>query len=176
MRKNIMFILCILFVNLTTCYAQENTNKAKNDQNAKRSEMIRKTTERMKRELSLTEEQANKIELLNQEYLPKIKRMPKHIHHKKGNRTDSIYSQNRCEKTTCINNNECQKRDKKEIRKKNLNKKEEIKQKKAEILEIRKTYYSKLNEILTPEQQEKYKSLKKKKKTDKRNKAFSNNQ
>lgn len=175
MRKKIMLILCILFVNLTICHAQENTNKTKNDQNTKCSEMIRKTTERMKRELSLTEEQANKIELLNREYLPKIRKKHKHIHHKKGNRTDSIYSQNKCKKNKCINNNECQKCDKKEICRKNLNK-EEIKQKKAEIQKMRKTYYSKLNEILTPEQQEKYKSLRKKKKTDKQNKAFSNNQ
>lgn len=153
MRKKIMFILCILFVNLTICNAQENIYKEKNNQNTRRSEMIKKTTERMKNELSLTEEQAAKIELLNQEYLPKIRKKRHHMHHKKGNQTNCTYSEKKCDKTTCINNNEC---DKKEICNKDFNK-----QHQAEIDKIRKTYYSKLNEILTPEQQEKYKSLKK---------------
>ena len=54
MKKAILTTLCILFAATTICTAQNNNDEKKSERQAKRQEMIKKTTERMKNELKLS--------------------------------------------------------------------------------------------------------------------------
>ena len=62
-----------LMAAISICTAQDNTNDRKAAFEANRAEMAKKATERMKSELSLSDEQAAKLEELNKEYLPKMR-------------------------------------------------------------------------------------------------------
>ena len=73
MKRRIIFMCCALMAAITICTAQNNTNDRKAAFEAKRAEMVKKATERMKKELSLSDEQTAKLETLNNEYLPKMR-------------------------------------------------------------------------------------------------------
>ena len=73
MKRRIIFMCCALMAAITICTAQNNTTDRKAALEAKRAEMVKKATERMKNELSLSDEQATKLEELNKEYLPKMR-------------------------------------------------------------------------------------------------------
>lgn len=157
MKKKIIFLFCAFLSTVTFCIAQDNVaTKAE-----RRAEMIKKATERMKNELSLTEEQAQKIEALNTEYLPKMRQGRPHFRNAKGMRPDSVSKDKKCPKKCSCSNDNTEKCDTAKIGKCKEVTKEEMDKKREEMRSIRKEYNDKLNEILTPEQQEKYKSLRK---------------
>ncbi|MBQ5662980.1 MAG: DUF4890 domain-containing protein [Bacteroidaceae bacterium] len=166
MKKRIIFMLCAMFAVLTICTAQDNTGDKKAEREAKRAEMIKKATERMKNELSLSEGQATKLEEVNKEFLPKM-RMGQHA--ARRHKVECPKANTDCK--NCKNCNNCPKakkidKAKKGDKGKNFKKptKEQMEKRKAEMRKTRKAYNEKLNEILTPEQQEKLKSLRKEKK------------
>lgn len=180
MKKGIMLTLCILFAALTIGTAQNNNDKKCDAGKARCTEMAKKATKRMKAELSLTDEQAAKLEELNKEYMPKMRMAHPHKRPAKGNHTNNECKKE-CAKQDC--KNECAKQDcKKECscckcstkcdkkpNKPNKQKpsKANFEQRHNEMKAMRKAYNEKLNEILTPEQQEKYKSLRKERKEKK---------
>ncbi len=165
MKKRIIFVCCALFAAITIVTAQDNTCDKKAACETKQAEMVKKVTERMKNQLSLSDEQTAKVEELNKEYLPKMRKGHPGMRHNKGNCPDSICPQKECpkDKAECKKAEKCCKETKKcdKAPKGNKPTKEQIEKRKAEMSETRKAYIAKLNEILTPEQQEKYKSLRK---------------
>lgn len=175
MKKAILTTLCILFAATTICTAQNNNDEKKSERQAKRQEMIKKRTERMKNELSLTNEQAAKVEALNNEYLPKMRKARHHKRPTKGNLTSNSCCNKQCtaskcckEETKCCNTNvKCGKSDNSA----NTFKADASKHK-NNMGAKRKEYIEKLNEILTPEQQEKYKSLRKEKREKERKRTI----
>lgn len=170
MKKKIIFICCALFATITICTAQNNTCDKKVACETKCAEMVKKATERMKNELSLSDEQTAKVEKLNKEYLPKMRKGHPGMRRPKPNCPDSIcpkkeYPKDDCKKADCPQIEKCKKAKKCE-----KPTKEQMEKCKAEMRETRKAYMDKLNEILTPEQQEKYKSLRKERKGKKQGK------
>lgn len=171
MKKGIMLTLCILFAALTIVTAQNNNDKKCDAGKARCTEMAKKATERMKAELSLTDEQAAKLEELNKEYMPKMRMAHPHKRPAKGNHTNNDCKQE-CAKQECkqeCNCCKCSTKCDKKPNKQNKQKpsKADFEQRHNEIKAIRKAYNEKLNEILTPEQQEKYKTLRKERKEKK---------
>ena len=217
MKRRIIFMCCALMAAITICTAQDNTNDRKAAFEAKRAEMAKKATERMKSELSLSDEQAAKLEELNKEYLPKMRMgAPAMRRHKPmgpgANRPKENFK--RMNESKCCNNccNCCKegpkfkkgekpkkfdkagkgnkgknfnkkfkKPTKKQLKKRKelMKKREELmakreelmakrgemmKKREAEMRDTRKAYNAKLNEILTPEQQEKLKSMRQERK------------
>ncbi len=212
MKKEIMFMLCAILAATTICTAQ-----VKREEKAfckeKCAEMTKRATERMKNDLSLTDEQTAKVEALNKEYLPQIRNCRKPMHHgKRGNHPmkKECDKANGCDKAKdCPNNKECKKNDcpktkdcpkakecgeaqkcdkanncpkakecpkakkcdkatdcpKAKQHKKGCRNTGELPMGKSreEVQKIRKEYKEKLNAILTPEQQGKYKALRKEK-------------
>lgn len=166
MKRKIIFILCAIFAATTIVVAQNNNDDKKAAREAKRAEMVKKATERMKNQLSLTDEQAAKVEELNKEYLPKMRKAEPGMRRQKAACPDSV----------CPNKKECKKAAKcckmkekcdnapKNNKKREKPSKEQIEKRKKEMSETRKAYTTKLNEILTPQQQEKLKSLHKERK------------
>ena len=175
-----MFMLCAILAATTLCTAQ-----VKREEKAfckeKCTEMTRRVTERMKKELSLTDEQTAQVEALNKEYLPKMRNCHTQMHKaRKGcpgakdcpkakeckkQATDCPGAKDcpkakECKKqaTDCPGAKDCPKA--KECKKACPNKGGEMCDKrKEEIHKARKEYKEKLNAILTPEQQEKQKAL-----------------
>ncbi|MBE6303411.1 MAG: DUF4890 domain-containing protein [Bacteroidales bacterium] len=184
MKRKIIFILCAIFAATTICTAQNNTIDKNAEREAKHAEMEKKATERMKKELSLSDEQTAKLEELNKEYLPKMRMGKPGMRRNKGVRPDSICPKKDCPKAKaeckktekcckeaakCEKAKECKKAKKFDKAKKNDKKfekptKEQMEKRRNEMRETRKAYNEKLNEILTPEQQEKLKSLRKERK------------
>ena len=176
-------MLCAIFAATTICTAQDNLDDKKAARETKRTEMAKKATERMKNKLSLTDEQAAKLEELNKEFLPKMRMGQPAKRHPKGVRPDNFRPKKDCPnaKNECKNCEKCCKKDakcckakddkkaKKFDKGKNFKKptKEQMEKRKAEMRKTRKAYNEKLNEILTPEQQEKLKSLRKERKANK---------
>jgi Spy/CpxP family protein refolding chaperone len=209
MKKRIIFMFCAIFAAITICTAQNNADEKKAAFEAKRAEMVKKATERMKNDLSLSDEQAAKLEALNNEYLPKMRAgQPAMRRHKPGRPNSNHPKENfkgmkgdkccNCSCQCCQESAKCDKAPKgdkakkfdkakkgdkkfkkpskkqmkkhKEMMKKReemIKKREEMMKKREEMMkkrgeemrETRKAYNAKLNEILTPEQQEKLKSM-----------------
>ena len=217
MKRRIIFMCCALMAAITICTAQNNTADRKAALEAKRAEMVKKATERMKNELSLSDEQATKLEELNKEYLPKMRMgAPAMRRHKPMGPGANRPKENlkRMNEGKCCNNccNCCKegpkfkkgekpkkfdktgkgnkgknfnkkfkKPTKKQLKKRKelMKKREELmakreelmakrgemmKKREAEMRDTRKAYNAKLNEILTPEQQEKLKSMRQERK------------
>ena len=173
-------MFCAMFAAISICTAQNNTNDKKAAFEAKRAEMAKKATERMKNDLSLSDEQVAKLEELNKEFMPKMRKGHPGMRRHKGARPDGVRPKNecpnakdeckKCEKC-CKKNAKCDKvKDGKKAKKFDKAKKfekptkEQMEKQMKEMQEIRKAYNEKLNEILTPEQQEKLKSLRKERK------------
>lgn len=184
MKRKIIFMLCAIFAATTICTAQDNLDDKKAAREAKRTEMTKKATERMKNELSLTDEQTAKLEELNKEFLPKMRMGQPEKRHPKGVRPDNFCPKKewpnakdeckKCEKC-CKKDAKCNKAkgdkkakklDKAKKPEKKFEKptKEQMEKRMKEMQETRKAYNEKLNEILTPEQQEKLKSMRKERK------------
>ena len=183
MKRKIIFILCAIFAATTICTAQDNAADKKAAREAKRTEMAKKATERMKNELSLTDEQAAKLEELNKEYMPKMRMGQLGKRHPKGVHPEGIRPKKECPnaKNECKDCEKCCKKDakcdkakdgkkaKNFDKEKKFNKdkkfekptKEQMEKQMNEMRETRKAYNEKLNNILTPEQQEKLKSMRK---------------
>lgn len=202
---------CALMAAITICTAQNNTNDRKAAFEAKRAEMVKKATERMKKELSLSDEQTAKLETLNNEYLPKMRmgapamRRPnpmgpganRHKENFKGRNEGKCCNNccNCCKEVAKFKKGEKPKKfdkakngdkkfkkpTKKQLKKRKelMKKREELmakreelmakrgemmKKREAEMRDTRKAYNAKLNEILTPEQQEKLKSMRQERK------------
>lgn len=177
MKKRVIFICCALFAAITICTAQNNADDKKVAREAQCMEMVKKATERMKNQLSLNDEQTAKVEELNKEYLPKMRMGKPGMRHHKANCPDSICPKKDCPKTnadckkTDCKKADCKKADKCPMAKKHDKAKEfkkptkeQMEKHRNEMRETRKAYMIKLNDILTPEQQEKYKSLHKERK------------
>ena len=156
-----MFMLCAILAATTLCTAQ-----VKREEKAfckeKCTEMTRRVTERMKKELSLTDEQTAQVEALNKEYLPKMRNCHTQMHKaRKGcPGAKDCPKAKECKKqaTDCPGAKDCPKA--KECKKACPNKGGEMCDKrKEEKHKARKEYKEKLNAILTPEQQEKQKAL-----------------
>ena len=186
-------MLCAILAATTLCTAQVKIQE-KAFCEKKCAEMTKRATERMKNDLSLTDEQAAKVEALNKEYMPQMRNCRRPMHHgKRGNHPKN----NECKKSDCPNVKNCPKA--KDCKKsdcsnvKNCPKAKECKKSdcpnvkncpkaktqkngcpntgkqpmgknKEEVQKIRKEYKEKLNAILTPEQQEKYQTLRKERK------------
>jgi Spy/CpxP family protein refolding chaperone len=176
MKKEIMFMLCAILAATTLCTAQVKIQE-KAFCEKKCAEMTKRATERMKNDLSLTDEQAAKVEALNKEYMPQMRNCRRPMHHgKRGNHPKN----NECKKSDCPRAKDCPKA--KECKKsdcpnvKNCPKaktqkndcpntgKQPMGKSKEEVQKIRKEYKEKLNAILTPEQQKKYQTLRKERK------------
>ena len=176
-------MLCALFAAVTVCTAQNNTEEKKAAREAQRAEMAKKATERMKNELSLSDEQAAKLEELNKEYLPKMRMGQPAMRRHKGARPDSPKKECPNAKKECKNcENCCKEAAKCDKKAKKFDKakkpqnakkpekkfekptKEQMEKHMKKMQETRKAYNEKLNEILTPEQQEKLKSIRKERK------------
>ncbi len=195
-------MFCAMFAAITIGTAQNNANDKKAAFEAKRAEMVKKATERMKNNLSLSDEQTAKLEALNNEYLPKMRTgQPAMRRHKPGRPNSNHPKENfkgmkgdKCCNCSCQCHKESAKCDKapkgdnkfkkpskkqmkkhKEMMKKReemIKKREEMMKKREEMMkkrgeemrETRKAYNAKLNEILTPEQQEKLKSMRQERK------------
>lgn len=179
-------MLCAIFAAATVCTAQNNPEEKKAAREAKRVEMAKKATERMKNELSLSDEQAAKLEELNKEYMPKMRMGQPGMRRHKGERPDSPKKE--CPNVECKKADKCckeaakcnkakgDKKVKKSDKAKKIDKnkkpekkfdkptKEQLEKQRKEMQETRKAYNEKLNEILTPEQQEKLKSMRKERK------------
>lgn len=211
MKRRIIFMCCALMAAITICTAQNNTNDRKAAFEAKRAEMVKKATERMKKELSLSDEQTAKLETLNNEYLPKMRmgapamRRPnpmgpganRHKENFKGRNEGKCCNNccNCCKEVAKFKKGEKPKKfdkakngdkkfkkpTKKQLKKRKelMKKREELmakreelmakrgemmKKREAEMRDTRKAYNAKLNEILTPEQQEKLKSMRQERK------------
>ena len=189
MKRRIIFMCCALMAAITICTAQDNTNDRKAAFEAKRAEMVKKATERMKNELSLSDEQATKLEELNKEYLPKMRMgAPAMRRHKpmgpEGKRHNANAECCKKEKKCCEECGNCCKEAPKGEKSKKFDKakkgekakkgnngkkfekptKEQLEQRRKEMRDTRKAYNTKLNEILTPEQQEKLKSMRQERK------------
>ena len=214
MKKRIIFMFCAIFAAITICTAQNNADEKKAAFEAKRAEMVKKATERMKNDLSLSDEQATKLEALNNEYLPKMRAgQPAMRRHKPGRPNGNLPKENfkgmkgdKCCNCCCkccqdgpkVNkekkgdkakkfdkaknsDKKFKKPSKKQMKKHKemINKREEMMKKREEMMkkreemmkkreeemrETRKAYNAKLNEILTPEQQEKLKSMRQERK------------
>ena len=211
MKRRIIFMCCALMAAITICTAQNNTNDRKAAFEAKRAEMVKKATERMKKELSLSDEQTAKLETLNNEYLPKMRmgapamRRPnpmgpganRHKENFKGRNEGKCCNNccNCCKEAAKFKKGEKPKKfdkakngdkkfkkpTKKQLKKRKelMKKREELmakreelmakrgemmKKREAEMRDTRKAYNAKLNEILTPEQQEKLKSMRQERK------------
>ena len=217
MKRRIIFMCCALMAVITICTAQNNTNDRKAAFEAKRAEMVKKATERMKKELSLSDEQTAKLETLNNEYLPKMRmgapamRRPNPMGPGANRPKENFKGRNEgkcC--NNCCNcckeaakfkkgekpkkfdkagkgnkgknfNKKFKKPTKKQLKKRKelMKKREELmakreelmakrremmKKREAEMRDTRKAYNAKLNEILTPEQQEKLKSMRQERK------------
>lgn len=207
MKKRIIFMFCAIFAAITICTAQNNADEKKAAFEAKRAEMVKKATERMKNDLSLSDEQATKLEALNNEYLPKMRAgQPAMRRHKPGRPNGNHSKENfkgmkgdkycNCSCQCCQESAKCDKAPKgdkakkfdkvkkgdkkfKKLSKKQMKKHKEMMKKREEMMkkreemmkkreeemrETRKAYNAKLNEILTPEQQEKLKSMRQERK------------
>lgn len=153
-------MLCAIFAATTICVAQNNNDDKNVAREAKRAEMVKKATERMKSQLSLTDEQAAKVEELNKEYLPKMRKAePGKRRHKAAGPDSVCTNKKECKEVAkcCKKTEKCDKKPEKPTN-------EQFEKRKKEMSETRKAYTTKLNEILTPEQQEKLKSLHKERK------------
>ena len=173
-------MLCALFAVTTICTAQDNANEKKATREAKRAEAVKMATERMKKELSLSDEQAAKLEELNKEFMPKMRMGHPGMKHHKGSRPDGVRHKKECPNANdeckkcekcCKEDAKCPKaKDGKKAKKFDKGKKfekptkEQMDKHMKEMQETRKAYNEKLNEILTPEQQEKLKSMRKERK------------
>ena len=178
MKKEFMFMLCAIVAATTLCTAQVKRQE-KAFCKEKCAEMTKKATERMKTDLSLTDEQAAKVEALNNEYLPQMRNCRKPMHHgKKGDypkgkeceKRKDCPNAKKCDKANeCPKNKECKKNEcpkvkdcpnVKECREACRNSGDQpLGKSKEEVQKKRKEYKEKLNAILTPEQQEKYQAL-----------------
>ena len=187
MKRKIIFMLCAIFAATTICTAQDNLDDKKAALEAKRTEMAKKATERIKNKLSLTDEQAAKLEELNKEFIPKMRMGQPGKRHPKGVRPDNFRPKKDCPnaKNECKNCEKCCKKDakcdkvkgdkkaikfdkaKKPEKKFEKPTKEQMEKRMKKMQETRKAYNEKLNEILTPEQQEKLKSMRKERKGNK---------
>lgn len=190
MKRRMIFMCCALMAAITICTAQNNTTDRKAALEAKRAEMVKKATERMKNELSLSDEQAVKLEELNKEYLPKMRMGAPAMRRHKPMGPDGKRSTNanaeccKKEKKCCEECGNCCKEAPKGEKSKKFDKakkgekakkgnngkkfekptKEQLEQRRKEMRETREVYNTKLNEILTPEQQEKLKSMRQERK------------
>ena len=165
MKKRVIFMLCALFTAITISSAQDNGDDKKATRENRRIEMAKKAAERLKSQLSLSDEQTAKVEELNKEYMPKMRKgTPDMRRHKKAC-PECGCDKAKCPKAKakCKKSEKCCKETKKCDNAPKCNKptQEQIEKQKAEMRETRKEYTEKLNKILTPEQQEKYKSLRK---------------
>ncbi len=155
MRKRIVYLFAVLFAVCTAGVAQ---NSVDGQSGADYDAKAKKIAMRMKTQLSLTDEQTEKVEALNKEYLPKMRQG-----RKRQVGCDSIGVGPK-RNASCDSCPSCKMDCKKEGKKEHKMPHRKGKPGKGRVApdDSRKAYVSELKKILTAEQYDKYKSMRKK--------------
>ena len=163
MRKRFFYLFALLFAICSASIAQDS---AKTNADVDYDAKAKKIAMRMKTQLSLTDEQTEKIEALNKEYLPKMgqRRMKPDSMQCKG---DSLKRTASCDSCRC--KMDCKQAGKKDAKKPGKKGGGKMHHRKggpdrpgSAPNDSRKAYVDELKKILTAEQYDKYRSMRKK--------------